>query len=149
MRRKFDFLKHSRKLAPSVSRRTSSNVRTIAAIRFSTSSEVYPSCFNALAAFASFPLLRSHHGDLQTSVMFENIINVEDILRHKRPPCNSNRKDTVLRDEDRSISPTRCLRSFALLDQRDKERSECEGNSGGATENTPKSSRSDLINISH
>jgi len=55
VRLKFDFLKQSMKLAPSVSRRTSSSVTAIADIRFSTSSGVYPSCFKALAACASLP----------------------------------------------------------------------------------------------
>ena len=64
VRRKFDFLKHSIKLAPSVSRRTSSRVSVIVAIRFSTSSTEYPRVFRAFAALASLPLLRSHHGDL-------------------------------------------------------------------------------------
>lgn len=64
VRRKFDFLKHSMKLAPSVSRRTSSSVITIVAMRFSTSSAEYPRALRAFAALASFPLLSSHQGDL-------------------------------------------------------------------------------------
>lgn len=64
VRRKFDFLKHSKKLAPSVSRRTSSRVSTMAAILLSTLSGEYPSCFSDFEAPASLPLLRSHHGDL-------------------------------------------------------------------------------------
>lgn len=77
VRRKLDFLKHSMKLAPSVSRRTSSSVRTIAAIRFSTSSVEYPRVFRAFAALASLPLLRSHHGDLEESVFSETHLRSE------------------------------------------------------------------------
>lgn len=147
VRRKLDFLKHSIKLAPSVSRRTSSSVSTIAAIRFSTSSTEYPRDFRAFAALASFPLLRSHQGDLEIVSLFWSTFLFQarqNLLWHERPSGQANCQNPILRYEYRPVCPVRGFGAFSLLYERDQKRPKCERDRSGATEDPSKSCRCDL-----
>lgn len=64
VRRRLERLMHSMYDAPAVSRRHSSNVRTMAAMRFSIECSEYPNFLSDCFALASLLRLMSQNGDL-------------------------------------------------------------------------------------
>jgi hypothetical protein len=146
VRRRFDLWKHSRYVVPSVSRRASSRVRIIVAIRDSTSSAEYPSFRRFLAARASLPLLMSHHGDLKWNLAWFNCRLKESfLLWHKWKPNGGNRKNTILGYKNATICPSSSSTTITLEDQSHNQWPNSKGNTASSAENTSESRRSNLV----
>lgn len=149
VRRRLDFRKHSRYVAPAVSFLISSRVSKIAARRFSPSSPLLLRRAKALRAFSFRPFDASHHGDLSHMIRkAPPLSKIRDLLGHKGHKDGSDDGVPVLSAEDGTICPAIAIGSRLVYDQGDAQRSKGVCKSGQASQHTSQSQGSNLSNMS-